>query len=200
MPASQIEICNRALYKLGAARITSLGDDNKQARALSDIYPTVLDDELAKYRWSFAMTRASLPALTTAPQFGYQKQFQLPSDFIRLDMVGDYYCTSDLSDYRVGPNQLYVIEGGKILTNLQAPLHIRYIARITDSTRYAAPFVELMAARLASELAEDLTQSSAKKQSAQAEYMQALRDARRLGAIEQDSEKLPDSEWVTGRL
>lgn len=200
MAVSQIQICNRALYKLGAARITSLGDDVKASRALADVYDSVLDGELAKYRWAFAMKRAILPALVPAPAFGFQRQFQLPSDYIRLDMVGDYYCTSDLTDYRTSPSALYVIEGGKILTNLPAPLHVRYVSRVTDSTQYVSPFVELMASRLAAELAEDLTQSSQKKQLAQADYMAALKDARRLGAIETESEKLPDSEWVVGRL
>ena len=44
---SVVGICNLALTKLGAARITSLTDDTKQARALNAIYEATRDAELA---------------------------------------------------------------------------------------------------------------------------------------------------------
>lgn len=200
MPTSKTTICNRALTKLGADRILDLSDDNKQARSLNAVYDTVLDDELSKYVWSFACARASLAALSTPPAFGFTAAYALPADYLRIVQVGQFYVIGDLSDYRGGPNPLYSIEGTSILTNLPAPLYIRYLFRNIDPMTYAPPFVELMACRLAAEIAEDLTQSNTKRQLAQAEYKEALKDARRLGAIERAPEKMPDNEWVTGRL
>ncbi len=197
---SQIAICNRALTKLGADRIIDLGDNNKQARALTAIYDSVLDSELTKYVWGFATSRTSLPALVTPPAYGYAHQYQLPADFLRVIMVGQYYVVADLTDYRGGPNTLYSIEGQAILTDLPAPLPLRYLRRVTDPTLYAAPFAEALASRLAAELAEDLTQSNSKRQLAQQEYIAAIREARRLGAIERVPEHLPDSEWIMCRL
>ena len=51
--ASQVEICNRALIKLGAGQITSITDNNKQARILSGLWETVRKAELTKRYWNF---------------------------------------------------------------------------------------------------------------------------------------------------
>jgi hypothetical protein len=69
---SQVDIANRALTKLGAARIISFGDDNKQARAVSSMFDIVRDAELRSHIWSFSVKRASLPALLSTPDWGFE--------------------------------------------------------------------------------------------------------------------------------
>ena len=87
--ASQVEICNQALTKAGAARIVSLLDDTESARVLSAIYGVKLDAELAAQPWTFAIKRAQLPASSTAPVFGWRYQYPLPADFILLCALND---------------------------------------------------------------------------------------------------------------
>lgn len=82
--ASVIQVANRALTKLGAARIISLGDDNKQARAVASCFDDLRDDELRAHRWQFAMKRIELAALSEVPTFGYKHQYALPPDFCAL--------------------------------------------------------------------------------------------------------------------
>ena len=198
--ASQIDIANRALTKLGAARIISLSDDVKAARSVSSMWDIVRDAELRIRNWSFAITRDSLAASATAPAYGYDYQFPFPADCLRLISVGEYYPGVSLTDYRGRDESEWRIEGANILSNSAGPMYIRYICRKEDTSQWDAAFVEAFACRLAAEMAEDLTQSSSKKDAAWSEYRQAVSAAIRANAIELAPEPLPDDSWVISRL
>lgn len=198
--ASQVDIANRALTKLGAARIISFGDDNKQARAVASMFDLVRDAELRAHVWSFSIRRASLPALSTTPDWGFDNEFQLPSDYLRVIQVEEMYPGPSMSDYRNENAAMYAIENRKILANYPAPLKIRYVARVDDSSQWDATFIEAFAARLAVEMCEDLTQSNTKKAEAKQEYDMAIRLAIRANAIEQPPQPLPDDGWMLSRL
>lgn len=198
--ASSIEIANRALTKLGAARIISFGDDNKQARAVQSMFDIVRDSELRAHIWSFAIKRTSLAALSTTPDWGYTYEYQVPSDLVRILQVNDIYGGPSFEDYRNQSVAEYSLEGNKILTDFAAPLKIRYIARIEDTAQWDATFIEAFACRLAMEMAEDLTQSNTKRELAQREYDQALRMAIKSGGLETPPQALPDNTWVLSRL
>lgn len=198
--ASQVDIANRALTKLGAARIISFGDDNKQARAVSSMFDIVRDAELRSHIWSFSVRRTSLAALITTPAWGFQFEYQIPSDCLRILMVNDVYGGPDMSDYRNAPTADYSLEGNKILTDIGSPLKLRYISRVQDTTQWDSMFVEAMACRLAMEMAEDLTQSNTKRELAQAEYTAMLRGAIRASSIEQPAQDMPDNSWLLSRI
>lgn len=197
--AADVDIANAALTKLGAGRITALTDDNDRARVMNARYADVRDAELRRHRWRFAMTRASLPALSSTPLFGYAREFQLPVDYLRLVSIGEYDVGLDMSDYRNAPTALYSIEGGKVLTSLTAPLAIRYAKRVTDVSAMDPAFREAFACRLAMETAERITQDSTKRRLAFGEYKEAIREAVRANAIEAAPEYPSDGEWVMAR-
>ena len=198
--ASQVEIANRALTKLGAARIISFGDDNKQARSVQSMFTIVRDAELRAHIWSFAVKRASLPALVSTPVWGFDFQYELPSDCLRLIQVNDFYQGPSMDDYRNQSTAEYMLENNKIAANYAAPLKIRYVSREQDTAQWDATFVEAIACRLAAEMAEDLTQSNAKKDAAWKEYQMALMSAIRSGAVEQQPQDMPDDSWVLSRI
>ncbi len=197
---SQVDIANRALTKLGAARIISFGDDNKQARAVSSMFDIVRDAELRSHIWSFSVKRASSASLVTKPEFGYEHEYPVPSDCLRILMVNDTYPGPSLEDYRNQNVARYVVEGNKILADFAPPLKLRYIRRVIDTTEWDSMFVEAFACRLAMEMCEDLTQSNTKRELAQAEYMSALRGAIRASALEQPPQAMPDTSWTLSRL
>jgi hypothetical protein len=198
--ASQTAICNRALTKLGAARILTITDDVKAARELNSMWDIVRDAELRRNLWNFAMARASLAALADAPAWGFTYQFQLPSDFVRIVQVGEFYYISSLTDYRTMPEAPFQVEGLRLLTDYTAPLKIRYVQRIEDTAQWDALFVEAFASRLAYECCEAITQSSTKKEEVWMDYKQAIREAKLVDAIENPPEPLPDDAWVLARL
>lgn len=192
--ASQVGIANRALTKLGSARITSLDEDSKAAAAINSCYDYVLDACLRAHRWDFAKTRASLPALSPAPLFGFQHQYRLPSDFLALIEIGQFQV------YPRGDTRgLFSVEGGNILTDLGAPLAIRYTRRVTDPNAYDALFVEAFACRLALEVCESLTQSQTKMQTVSAMLSSAIGEAVRANAIERPSQPVGDDSWIESR-
>jgi hypothetical protein len=198
--ASQVEIGNRALIKLGSAVIASFSDNEKPARLLSTIWDTVRRAELRRAFWSFSIVRTTLPADGTAPSWGFGNAFLLPSDYLRLVQVNDFYAVPSMSDYREGDDSAYSIESGRILTDFDAPLKVRYVKDVTDPGQFDALFVEVMACALADELCEALTQSNQKRQLLAEQRKVALREAARVGAIEKPPVGIPDDGWMLARL
>ena len=188
--ASVVGICNRALQKLGASRITSITEDTKNARACNAAYEICRDSELEKHEWSFAIERAELAADATPPAWGRANSFQLPSDFIRL--AHDYpEDTNNAKDWQ--------IEGQKIISDDSDPIYIRYVRRVTDPNVFSSLFQEALACRLALELCEELTQSNSKKEGISSDYTQAIREAKRSNAIQRVSAEPPEDIWLSAR-
>ena len=198
--ASDTLICNKALTKLGSARILTLSDDSKQAASCNAIYETVRDAELRAHLWNFSLARASLPSLVSVPDWGFTKEFQLPADCLKVFQVNDIFVGLSLSDYRNSDESEFAIEQGKILADFASPLKIRYVKRQTDAGSFDALFVDTLACRMAYELAEDLTQSATKKQSALQDYQLSIRTAVRNNAIERPPSPIPDDSWMIARL
>jgi hypothetical protein len=198
--ASQVEIVNRALTALGSERITSLSDNTKQAKTASAIWDTIVDGLLRAYRWNFSIKRDSLAALVSTPEWGFEFEYQLPADCILLLQVGEYFVDRTAANYRDADDSPWMIEGRKILTDLDAPLSIRYVGSVADTNDYDAMFTEALIAKLSMEMAEPLTQSATKRQLAKADYDSAIRLAIRSNSIENPSMSLPDSSWILGRI
>ncbi len=198
--SSEVAIANRALTKLGANRILSLDDDVKEARTMNSMFAIVRDSLLRSHWWNFAMTRTTLPKLAAVPAWGYENQYQLPSDCLRVVQVDEYYYASNLNDYRTTDDALFKIEGRKILTNLSAPIKVRYVFRETDTQQFDALFIEAFASLLAFEACEDITQSNTKKEMIWQAYEKAIRTAKRVDAIEQPPANIADDSWMLSRL
>jgi len=188
--SSETDICNRGLQKLGAGRIISLTQDSVAARACNVAYVPLRDAELRAHPWSFSIKRASLPALAAAPLFYFATACQLPADFLRL-------LPRDRFDNLIEHD--WTIEGLELRTNDAAPLHIRYVSKITDPNLMDALFQEALSSRIAYELCEEITQSNTKKEAAEKGYITAIREARRVNAIEKIAEESPQDDWITVR-
>lgn len=196
---SDVAIGNQALTKLGVDRVISFDDNTKPARDLKACYEIVRDAEIYDHAWRFSLKRASIAALADTPE-GYLYAYQLPEDCLRLRSVGLYAPGLDLSELRGSIDSAdWAVEGRKILTNLEAPLLIRYSARITDPAQFDMGFVAVLACRLAVELAESLTQSSAKKTAAITEYRLRLSRAALANAVQVPPTQMPDDGWLAAR-
>lgn len=198
--ASQVDICNLALLQCGANPITSISDPNKPGRTMATLWDTVRQAELRKRNWNFALSRASLPALSTVPISQFDQQFQLPADFLRLVSVGDFYADPALALYRNSDDSPYAIEGDILLTIFPAPLNIRYVADITNPGIFDPLFVMVLASALALQAVEPITQSSTKKADIAQMYKDAVKEAMKANAIERPPQGIPDSSWILSRL
>jgi len=197
--SSQVQIVNRAMTLLGESRIASIDDDLKQARSAKAMWDISRDALLAAHNWTFAMHRRTVEALSDEPEWGFDRQFQVPTDCLRLVQIGELYVGLDLTDYRSGSSEEYMLEGDRILTSMSAPLKVRYVRRITDTTKFSQPFAASLAAKLALDMCEDLTQSPSKKEAAKAELGNELRNAVRANAIQVAPQHMPDDEWLMAR-
>lgn len=191
MAVSDVAICNLALQKLGATRITSLTEDSRNARSCNACYEEIRDAELRRHMWNFAIIRKTLAADATAPDFDFGYAFPLPGDCLRLLPPNDNDLDWTIENHNGRP---------AVLTNDGDTLQIRYVKRITDPTAFDAAFVEALAAKLAWHLCEEITQSNQKKADALNEYRFAISEARRTNAIEQISADPPTDTWITARL
>lgn len=206
--ASQTDWANRALDKIGEKPVITLDNNTPQGALINRMFVPLLEGELRARKWSFSIKRVQLAADVATPVFGYGQQFQLPEDCLRVLSILNIDVGPDLSDYRGAPNQLYVIEGRKILYGRPAqgspapsnPMPLRYIARIEDTTQWDSSFGDAFACRLAVEIAERLTQSSDKRKLAWDEYQMAIRRAVRANAIELPPDYTSDDSWFYSRL
>jgi hypothetical protein len=148
---TDIQICNLALARLGDARITSLSDATAQAQYCSLFYAQTLEELQTEFDWQFCRKLASLTAAATPPAFGYARRFAVPSDFLRLIRLNGIDEDENFSKWE--------IVDGFIHTDLAAPAQIEYIAHVTDAAKFPAVFVEIISAKLATNLAMPLTGS-----------------------------------------
>jgi hypothetical protein len=184
--ASVIDVCNRALDKLGQNPITSLDDGNKAANLCTRSWPIVRDQVLREHPWNFAVKRKILSPSTTLPEWGFAYQHPLPSDCLRLIEI--YNMSSDE----------YVVEGKYILADTDK-VYIRYITRIEDPNIYDALFVDLVALRLAFEMVEGLTQSTTKKDWLWEEYKDALTRTKKADGQENPPVSFETDPWLSAR-
>lgn len=194
MATSDVSIANRALTKLGSARILSLSDNSEPARVINSLYEAVRDAEVQRHRWKFAIRRTSLPALVDAPAFGYSYQYELPADHLALIQVGEWYVPAVNKQVA-----RWSVESGRILTDAPAPLPIRYIARVTDPALFDPLFAEALAARIALEACESITQSQTKYERMAADYRATILEAARMSSLLNPPDALPDGGWLWSR-
>lgn len=138
--ASQVEVANLALSMVGEPPIISLSDDNQGAKAANLWFGTARDAVLEDHKWNFAMKRTTMALSGTTPAFGFDNQFKLPNDFIRLIRF----------DPDADPN--YRIEGEFILSDSDNP-ELIYVSRVVDMNIWPVAARVALAARLAHEIA-----------------------------------------------
>jgi len=185
-PETKVEICNLAIRMIGAKRITSLDDEAEEARVLTDIYDRMLDEVLVAYPWNFALKRSALTRLATTPTYEYDYAYALPADCLRVVEAEDHA----YEDFQV--------EDNKLLTDSES-LNVRYIARVTDPTKYSPLFIQAFTARLSAELAYPLTNDAGLAKNKFDEFQLKVSQARSTNAQEGTARKIERNSWLENR-
>ena len=182
MSASEVQICNLALLKVGNLSITALTDNTKEGRACNVLYPILRNELLAAHPWNFAMSRADISAqLAATPAFQWDYAYTIPADCLR---VWELY----------GTDAEWVVEGAELLTNQDEEIYIRYIKLITETARFSPSFDNCLSMRLGAELAGKLADDKALRTSLLQElYTKHLPEAYALNAME-GNRPVPKSE------
>ena len=147
--ASDVDICNAALNNIGATNIISLTEDSKAARICNQRYPTVRDAVFRAHPWNCLIQRIELASSDT-PVWEYDFSYPLPND---------PFCLRVLEVEGEADGVVYEVEGRNIVSD-ESTMKIRYIARVLDANEYDSLLIETIAARLSSELAYPLVNST----------------------------------------
>lgn len=196
--ASEVDICNLALGHLGdRATVSSISppEGSAQAEHCARFYPITRDIVLESHEWGFATKRADLALLTDTPPPGFRYVYQAPSDcrnIIDLQRTFDptFHALSDAGrvdrdgDWTLDavPYELETRTDGTpvIYTNLELA-KIRYVASITDTTKFSTQFIDTVGWLLAAYLAGPVIKGDAGMAVAKtmsAAYLQSLSQAR----------------------
>ena len=187
MAASEVAICNSALIKLGVETISSLSDNTRQALLCNEQYAKIRDKLLYSHPWNFAVKRATLVATVTEPEYEFDFQYTLPADCLRV------------WDSQFGPDKdFYQVEGAFLYSNY-TDVSIKYIAKITDTTKFSPVFDECLALMLAIDLEYALVQSNSFKNTLLQELQRELRDSRSFDAQENPSYPYQDDVFLNAR-
>lgn len=153
---SEVTICNRALTRVGEARITSLDDQTAAARLCKEIYPQVRDEELQSHPWNFARRRATLVALAQAPAFGWSAQYPLPDDYLRLLALNGVEVDQLSEEFEV---EGYGDSDQVVLLCDADSAKIVYIKKVTDTSKFPPLFKKALSLSLAAEIATRIKDS-----------------------------------------
>ena len=168
--ASVIEICNSALLQLGAQAITSLTENSKNGRLCNARYTTVRDSVFRSHPWNSLVKRQKLAADTTTPIYGFDFQFTLPADCLRVLFLDAY-------------DSNYKVEGRKILCN-ESSLFLVYVSQVTDPNEMDVLLRETISAALAADIAYSITANIAIAKQFSEKYQFKISEARHADASE----------------
>lgn len=147
MAASDTEVVNLALVRLGLEPIAALDENNDRARAATRLYPQARDELLRGSNWNFAQKRVELAQTTPDPAWGDLFAYALPTDCLMVletDLL-------DTSPWRLEARTLVTAEAG---------VSILYVARIEDPAQWDALFTEAVVDKLAFLLSYPLTRNA----------------------------------------
>ena len=168
--ASVVQICNSALNQLGASSITALTDDSKNARLCNERYTTIRDAVFRAHPWNCLIKRVQLAQDSDTPAWGFDYQYTLPADCLRILGIKDYN-----SDYKV--------EGRKLLIS-ESSVYLIYLAQITDVNELDVLLRETISAHLAQDIAYAITANLQVSRLMAEKYQAKLSEARHADSSE----------------
>ena len=116
--------------------------------------------------WSTLLAQQQLARLTVNPIHGFDFQYQLPTDLLKLVAI----------DNNDSHDTIYMREGDRLLVNFD-PVSITYIKREPNTQLWGPHLTTAVSLKLASELALPLTNSAAIVEMLEKKYLNWMRKA-----------------------
>lgn len=188
MALTAIDICSRALLKVGARTISSFDEGNLEAEVAANLYPIVRDALLSAHPWNFAITFEDLPRLAEAPKADFDGAFALPNDCLRVLSAGPLGASRGL---------VYRVIGRALYANASA-VTVSYVGKPSEEI-FPAFFDMVLIAQLAAEFCIPLTENTSRweslRQFAEAEF----RRAKLIDSQEETPPRIDDFTLLQGR-
>lgn len=185
--SSKTSICSGAALLIGAAPFSDLHENTTAARLTLNLFDDVQDDLLRAHPWKFATKRAALSPLASKPAYGYQYEFNTPSDMLRLLRVETPCFSPD-----------FTLEQGRILANINT-LNISYIFRNTDVSTWPSDFVSAVKFELAAQIAYPIAKSDTLRQTLEQKAQYKLIIAKNNNAMESPQQRITSNPLMSAR-
>ncbi len=208
--ASEVDICNLALGHLGDnATVASLDppEGSAQAEHCARFYPIARDALIELHDWNFATKRALLAQVDNVwSQWAYT--YLQPADCMRVISVLHKDAAADQSIAMPGPYSPmdYVCEtndtGDEVIYTNQINAMARYVAFVSDTTRFSPLFITTLTWKLAALLAGPVVKGEAGR--AEAKRCEGMAAAWLIKAVDADTRQRKVSvtqavPWMAGR-
>ncbi len=190
MALNMLQLCARALVKVGAAPVASLEDGSAEAEIAALLYDTARDALLSAHPWSFATAQRQLARLAAPPLTDFSHAFALPADFLRALSVG-------AAGSGRGRGVAYRIQERRLLANAE-PVALTYVFR-ADTSACPPFFDDVLIARLAAEFCLPLTENTARTEAMQRAAELAFARARTIDAQQQTPQAIEDFTLISAR-
>jgi hypothetical protein len=187
--SSNVQLCNKALRRLGEDPIIALDDKTVWGRRCLTALPEVTRTVLALDAWRSVTSRIELAAESETP-LGYASAYPLPADCLRL--VG----------IKLGQYTDWAIEGNKILTkqSKETSLQILYVREDFDTNKYTPPLFDAIAMGLAHELSGYSTATNVSKDEIYQFFVQAVAMGQSINSKETPITFLASTSWIDVRM
>lgn len=141
--SSKVDICNMALTRLAASRITNFNDGTPEANDCLSLYEMAAKYTMASGSWSSVIRRQTLSQLDETPVYEYNYVYQLPLNPLCLRVLS-------INEFKPG-SLSYKIEGKKLYIN-SSSVSIKYLAYLQEASDYDIDLEEAIVDRLVAEL------------------------------------------------
>lgn len=195
MATTDVDICNRALSRLGTrATISALDENSTEARTAFIWYAATRDTLLRAHDWNFARRRVVLAEQGTAPT-GWTFRYALPTDCIRLLRLASVNLEERAPRFEVAGDAT-----SRFVLCDEPVAEAVYTARVDDPNLYDSGFASALVDQLAAHIAYPITQKTETAVRLAQLARVALADAMAADVNEAESaagDRMP--EWIAAR-
>lgn len=176
--SERVDIANLALSMLGERPITSLDDEQQDARLVKLHYEYCRDACLEMCDWTFARKRFIPQAEEAGPIYGWDYKYPIPADILIVRRVERNYSNARKNKLHYGdPNPVpYELEQRAIYTD-ESTIYCLGTERVENEGLFSPLFVQALAARIAIAIAMPITQSNQKAALVAAQYTNYIKEA-----------------------
>lgn len=226
--SSDVEIANLALAHLGEdANIASLDppEGYPHAERCARFYTIARNNLLELHPWGFATKHVSSPAQRESETSSWQYAYVMPSDCLKPFAVLPYGTTDDYSLSLQASNSLYanpntlqfqyfpayqtkpfeyetLADGTVVVYTNEPDATIRYIATVTDTSKFTPGFVVALSRLLASFLAGPVIKGDVGRAEAKGQYQIFLVEFSRAATSDANTQMQKVAQvvpWIAGR-
>tara|TARA_R110000824_G_scaffold38373_5_gene117280 strand:- start:274 stop:906 length:633 start_codon:yes stop_codon:yes gene_type:complete len=193
MALTKIEISNNALSTIGERAITDFypTESTERARVVTRRYAEIRDSLLRSHPWNFSTKRVALSATVTAPAFGFDYAYPLPSDYLRVLGTDDEGYEWQIEAHTDG--------SAILVTNRSNIPKIKYIYKNDTPSTYDSLFTQAFVYRLGADLSQHLTGRPEIAKLLMGTFIGLLAEARSTNASEGTPQKIEADLWLAAR-